>query len=296
MSAAAKAEPEIDTEELIRRVMGHFRSPRYQPPLLPVVAVEIMAISQDPDASAKDIVAVVERDPLLAAKVLTLAQTAAYSGGRLPTKSLADAVSRLGTGALRDMVFEISLNTRIFQAPGYTEAMERLRVHSVATARITQVVCRHTGIREDFAFLAGLLHDVGIAGLFIALAEMPDRPEPAQAWAAVQKVHAGASGQLCSLWRLPRELVDACRHHHDVIVDGKPSPLNAILIVAERLAFQFAPLVGDDPSTGQIPKHMPGKDLSGAETVKAACGLLRINGRTWSAIAEEAKKIAQEVR
>lgn len=295
MSAAEEIETEIDTEELTRRVMGHFRSPRYQPPLLPVVAVEIMAISQDPDASASDIVAVVERDPLLAAKVLKLAQSSAYGGGRRPTTTLADAVARVGTRALRDMVFEVSLNTRIFQAPGYTEAMERLRVHSVATARITHAVCRHTATSEDYAFLAGLLHDVGVAGLFIALSELPDRPDPEVAWPAVRKVHAEASGQLCALWRLPRPLVDVCRNHHDVIIDGKPSALAAVLIVAERFAFQLAPLVGDDPSTPQRPRHMPGKDLSAPDTVKAACGLLKINGAKWAAIAEDAKRIVEDV-
>ncbi len=295
MAAVAHVQPEIDTDELVRAVMAHFRSPRYQPPLLPVIAVEIMALSQDPDASANDIVAVVERDPLLAAKVLKLAQSSAYGGGRRPTASLQDAVARLGSRALRDMVFEVSLNTRIFQAQGCTEAMERLRIHSVATAHIANAVCRHTGIRNDFAFLGGLLHDVGVAGLFMVLSEMPDRPEPLGAWPAVRRVHATASGQLATLWRLPRALIDLVRHHHDLVIDGRPSPLCAVIIVAERFAFEFAPLVGDDPSTAGRPKHMPGKDLSAPDTIKAACGLLRINAARWASIRADAKAIAEQI-
>ncbi len=294
MAAAPIMEPELDTDELLRRVMAHFRSPRYQPPLLPVIAVEIMALSQDENVSASDIVAIVERDPLLAAKLLKLAQSARYSTGRRPIQTLQDAVARLGSVALRDMVFEVSLNTRIFQARGYTEAMERLRVHSVATAHIARAVCRRVRVRSDYAFLAGLLHDVGVAGLFIALSEMGEGADPHRTWSAVKSVHAEASGLLGSLWGLPRPLIDVMRHHHGVLVDGKPNTLCAIVVVAERFAFELAPLVGDDPSTPQKPRHMPGKDLASGETVKAACGLLNINGEKWAGIREDAKRVIEE--
>lgn len=293
MGAAPIIEEEIDTDELLRRVMAHFRSPRYQPPLLPVIAVEIMALSQDEDISANDIVAIVERDPLLAAKLLKLAQSSRYSSGRRPVQTLQDAVARLGNAALRDMVFEVSLNTRIFQAQGYTEAMERLRVHSVATAHIARAVCRHVRVRSEYAFLAGLLRDVGVAGLFIALAEMGG-PDPHRTWPAVCRVHAEASGLLGSLWRLPKPLVEVMRHHHEVVVDGKANTLCAIVVVAERFAFELAPLVGDDPSTPQKPRRMPGKDLCASETVKAACALLGINGDTWAAIRADAKRIVED--
>ena len=43
MNAEAAA---FDPHEWTRQLLAHFRSPRYQPPLLPVIAVEIMALSQ----------------------------------------------------------------------------------------------------------------------------------------------------------------------------------------------------------------------------------------------------------
>lgn len=275
-------------------MLAHFRSPRYQPPLLPVIAVELMALSQQADTSAAEIAAVLQRDPLLAAKVLKTAQSGAYV--RLnPPRSLNDAVTRLGARALRDIVFEVSLNTRIFQAPGYTEAMERLRVHSVTTAHICRELSRAVGVDGEMAFLVGLLHDVGIAGAFVALSEMPSRPSVEVAWSAVLRVHAEASGALARLWRLPPKLQVLLANHHSVMIEGKPNTLAALLCVSERFAFELAPLVGSDPSTPQRPRIMPGKDISSPDVIKQACKILRIDGTAWKRLRERAVAAVEKI-
>ncbi len=83
--------------------------------------------------------------------------------------------------------------------------------------------------------------------------------------------------------------------HHSVVVDGKPSELAAVLVVADRLAFELAPLVGADPSTAGRPRAMPGKDLSEGETVKQACAVLRIDGAKWRVIRDASAACVAEV-
>ena len=91
------------------RFVAHFRAPRYEPPLLPIIAVEFMALSQDPSVADADIMKVAERDPLLAAKVLRRAQRTP-GAARRPARSLSEAAALLGSRGLRDILFEISLN------------------------------------------------------------------------------------------------------------------------------------------------------------------------------------------
>lgn len=292
MNAEAAA---LDPHEWTRQLLAHFRSPRYQPPLLPVIAVEIMALSQQREASTQEIVDVLGRDPLLAAQVLARAQSSAYTRGQA-TRTLLDAVMKLGLRVLRNIVFEVSLNTRVFMAPaGYVEAMERLRVHSVATGHLANLVAKHTNHPDDFAFLAGLLHDVGVAGLFIAQAELPDPPPLNVAWPGILQHHAEASGALARLWRLPKPLQAVLANHHSVTIEGQPSTLAATIVLAERLAFELAPLVGTDPSTPDRPRIMPGKDLSATPVVQQACRLLGVDGPGFVALREAAREVIARV-
>jgi hypothetical protein len=42
-------------DDLIPRLRGVFRSPAYQPPLLPNVALELLAISRNPDVQVREV-------------------------------------------------------------------------------------------------------------------------------------------------------------------------------------------------------------------------------------------------
>jgi hypothetical protein len=116
-----------DTDEWTRQLLAHFRAPRYQPPLLPVTAVELMALTQQSKITIPEVVAIFEKDPLLAAKLLMHALSAPH--GPWEPQSLTAAAERIGIKALKKIVLEVSLNTRVFQAQDYTEALERLRIH-----------------------------------------------------------------------------------------------------------------------------------------------------------------------
>ena len=273
-----------DTDEWTRQLLAHFRSPRYQPPVLPVTAVELMSLTQQAVITTGEVVAIFEKDPLLSAKLLMHSLSAPH--GPWEPQSLAEAAERIGLEQLRRIVFEVSLNTRVFQAPEYTEALERLRVHSLATAHLVPELCSRLNVPGRFGFLAGLLHDVGIAGLFVALADLPDRPNLSHAWSTVLRLHAEASASLAQLWRLPRRTHLLLANHHSIHIEGRPDTLLAVMVLAERLAFELAPPVGSDTSTPDRPRRMPGKDVSSQAVVQSACTLLRVDGALWAELRE----------
>ena len=198
---------------------------------LPEVAVGIMEIVDDPDSSAKDLNRIIARDPALAARVLKVVNSSFYG---LPRQigSINRAISLLGLNAVKHVAIAASL-ARIFRGGplGDRFAPRDLWDHSVAAATAARVVASAARRKcADEAFLAGLVHDVGIMvelqldrtrlrEVFANLAfDAEGRPlgdfrlaERTQFYAD----HCDFGSALAERWKFPRSLALACAHHHD---------------------------------------------------------------------------------
>ncbi len=229
-----------------------FTSPRYQPPALPAVALKVMEMARRPKVEFEELAKTIEQDTLLAAKVMTRAQSAMY-GGSSPPRSLKQAAVRMGVGGLRDLVVEVAMNLRVFRSPGLEKHMEILRQHSLAVAHCARLVCRFASLDAEYAFLCGLLHDVGIAAIFVALGEgaLKSRPKnPIALWSAIDHNHHEAGGTVARLWKLPDELAFVIGFHHQPVQGGYVHPLIAVLCVAQELAAQIGKAM-----SGVLPGH-----------------------------------------
>ncbi|MBW2243877.1 MAG: HDOD domain-containing protein, partial [Deltaproteobacteria bacterium] len=163
----------LDEAALQERMLDTFRAPNYRPPELPSTAQEVLVLSQNPEVEVDKVVELLENDQMLAAQVLRVAGSPAYAGAA-KIDSLSGALMRLGLKTVRDVVLEVAMNLRVFRCEAYAAPMERLRKHSQATAHLCRVVCKYSSsVEAEFAFLCGLLHDVGIAGILLALGETP---------------------------------------------------------------------------------------------------------------------------
>ncbi|NNL84572.1 MAG: HDOD domain-containing protein [Myxococcales bacterium] len=229
----------LDQEAMVETLLSCLNAPDYQPPTLPSVATDLMRLSQQSDVEIDDVVALLEQDSMIAGRILKLVQSPIYSGAS-PLSSLRDALMRLGLNTLRDIVMEIAMNLKVFRSDDYADTMELLRLHSSATAQLSKLVSKHTSVEGDFAFLAGLLHDVGIAGTLLALSDRKGSrkapPDLIAIWPAVDRVHEHAAGLMAERWELPPELATAVTNHHQVLIQGKADPLAATLAVADDLA------------------------------------------------------------
>ena len=225
-------------EDLTEHISNLFASPDYVPPMLPTVAVELLDIARYADIDLRRISQLVGSDPMLAGRVMSLVQSPIYSG-RAHIRSLDQAVFRIGLNTLRDLVLEAALNLRLFTTPGYSTTMERVRRHSVATAHISRIIARQTHQDPEFAFLCGLLHDVGIAATLIVVDEIYSdgpRPQVAAIWPAIEVGHESTGMLLARIWGLPSDLANVIGHHHDFISTGRADQRIAILHLAERIA------------------------------------------------------------
>ena len=221
--------------ELQQTLLKIFRSPTYRPPVLPNVAIELTELTRKSTASYDDVVSALQKDPLIVAGVLKVAQSPVY-GGRLPVQSLKEAIQRLGINTLRDIVWQVVAGMRLFRVKGYTAFMERLQAHCVFTGNMARLVATRAGVAAEHAFLCGLLHDVGISGTLIALSEESRAPAIDLLLAAIDGMHEQAGGMMAKLWGLAPEIAGVIERHHFAGDPSQMPALIAILSVAEQLA------------------------------------------------------------
>jgi putative nucleotidyltransferase with HDIG domain len=235
-------------------------APSYKPPLLPSSALELIKLTRQPGVSLADVRKLLERDALLAAKVLQIAQSALYSRGS-PVRSLHEAISLLGLRTLADLFLQTVLSMRVFRAEGYDAPMAMLMQHSLVTAHVARVACRMTAMPDEYAFMCGLLHDVGMAaGLLIfadslgprssregGAAQASEPPTYEEVAAALNAVHEEASAILAEAWKLTpdmRFVIGA--HHHLRGSAGRIHPLAAVVCVADWIASEVGAGMGTE--------------------------------------------------
>ena len=262
-------------EWVVSTVRAALESPQYNPPMLPAIALELIALTRTPDVSLPAVRQLMERDPVLTAKVLKVAQSALYGNGR-PLSSINDALCLLGLRTVENIFLETALSAKVFRAKGFEAPMEAVRRHSTATGHLARLVCRHTSLPDEYAFLCGLLHDVGTAAGLLILApqarKLRARPAPpssrrrgepnvafVEIATALQSVHQEASEILARAWKLPADVQLVLRNHHGFRIGGRAHPLAAAVCVADWLASEAgAPLGGEalDTQAGEAAREL----------------------------------------
>lgn len=186
-------------------------------PMLPARAAEVMHLAMDPEVSAGRIAIVVSKDQVLASLVLRLANSA-FSSPASEITNVSDAVVRVGTRAVRNVVVASCLVSRLKDPQIYGSHGADLTDHSIGTAYLARLIAEQVGESPDDAFLYGLLHDIGKL-LILKLARdtgfrygPPARDHEIEA--LIIEKHAEFGGYLLEEWKLPAHLHDPVVWHH----------------------------------------------------------------------------------
>lgn len=216
-------------------------------PAFPDAVIQILGALQDPDASLSVLSTCVERDPVLAGRVLSLANRAGYSvrvGG--PVNDVFTAISLVGLALVRETV----LLTRVggfLQELDVQEGSDAFWRHCLAVTVCGVELAHYTeqDVGVDVALIACLLHDVGQLWL---QRYAPERFR--QVLAEVQDAgleldvverkyfgvdHSTVGAWLVQAWGLSASVVQAVAHHHRPDQAGLV-PLTALVHVSEVLS------------------------------------------------------------
>ena len=250
-------------------------------PGFPLVIAQILATIDDPEGNTETLAGLIRHDPVIAARVLSLANLATAGTRRQAASSdIFTAVSLIGMSRVREMALLVGVSGYIGDiAP--TGMVASFWQHSVAVGVCSDELARHTSgaASAAAALIAGLLHDIGQLWLHRLRAE-----SFSAAWThalahdtGIEQAererfgadHSIIGAWLAEHWALPANIVAAIRYHHDPD-SALAEPLVPLVHVAEVLSNAL---------------DLTGREENRVTSISsAACSAL---GLTWDASARE---------
>lgn len=211
-------------------------------PPLPRVLLRLLEAVEDEGVSVATLSEVIAQDPVLASRVLSAANSAAFRRGKGIVR-IEDCVKVLGTRIVRTIATCLAVQHAFDPLPrGLKADLTEFWHHSLLVAETARVLAVEAHLpRVDEAYLAGLLHDLGELMLLVGLPEYPGLlaicPDEATLSGLEQKVlgtdHAAVGAWLADQWNLDSLLADAILFHHRTEAQiATADPLSRLLWVA----------------------------------------------------------------
>jgi len=145
-----------------------YRGLRQLPPF-PAVATKLLRVLSEDDIHLKEIVGLIRADPALASELMRVVNSAIY-GFPSRISSIQNAVTLLGLTTVRSFALTVSMKGFLHTALRL-DLLRRIWRHSLACGMLCEEIsaaCSTSQGGDDRAYTAGLLHNVGRLGLFVA--------------------------------------------------------------------------------------------------------------------------------
>jgi putative nucleotidyltransferase with HDIG domain len=214
---------------------------------LPQVVHQIIHLTNNPNASVKDLERLISIDQGMSMRVLNTVNSAYYGFSR-KIASIKDAVVLLGFKAVRNLAMTVSVFD-LFVGKTDRQNLRRGKWwrHSIDTALCARLIASQVaGVSPDEAYTAGLLHDIGKPLLdryggapYEQVEDLVAQGVPELA--AERQVygcdHAEVGRAVSQHWGFPEKLVEAIGCHHTESANGLgDAPLTAVVALANFVA------------------------------------------------------------
>jgi putative nucleotidyltransferase with HDIG domain len=220
-SEAVVSSEDPNMPELERELVKRLKTGRAALPVLPAVAQSAIRLANDPDARITELASLVDTDPPIAARFMSVANSVIYFRGWV-TSSTQSAIVRLGLASTRDLLFQVVYASTSGGLKKYQAAVQSSFRKSVIAAHAARVISRELSIGSEYDYMSGLLHDIGEARIYRILDSLKVQSTPKLVAELVQKYHESAGAEVAMAWKLPTEIVDACAAHHDAAAAATP--------------------------------------------------------------------------
>ncbi len=209
-------------------------------PTLPHVVQKLASMIGRPNVSAEEIGTLIEKDQVLSAKVLRLANSPFYG---FPSRiaSVAHAVVVLGLSVVKGLTLCATAFDMMKNA-----GMNDLWRHSLGVAMTAHILGAKAGMKNpEEVFVGGLLHDIGKVVLYVKWPDVGQQITAATKDSARSRMdterelfdvtHADVGGWLATAWHLPTSLREPILHHHLPSAAQEAKLQTAIVHVADVL-------------------------------------------------------------
>lgn len=215
-----------DNLENISKTRSILRDESKHLPLVPTVAIKLLALTNDDHAAIEDLSRIIETEPTLAVKVLRIVNSAAYA---LPNKmtSISRAVNFLGFSVVRQLAFDLLIYDKLIKNKA-KQAFDMLFFwqHCLFVGLLSKKIAgalRHPN--PDQVYAAGLIHDIGKVVLefhgsmsysdFISTLNNSENAIVENERCFFGLTHAEIGYIFCQEWQVPEPITAVVACHHN---------------------------------------------------------------------------------
>ena len=248
-----KAKPVVP---VLSRILAQLQRGDIQIPSAPAVVTDLRLLTQRADSKIEAIVALLERDQALVARVMQLGRSVQYARSA-KINDLPSIIHRVGFRQVANIVETVWANG-CFQIPDerYRPVAARLSRHSLARALAMRALAERQRLDAFSAYLTGLFADVGASFLLWAIVQKSrgNPPDVEDALTFIRAHHETIGSAVLKRWGHSDLVIGLVRRHHSTVQPSQNAALWGVFIVASQVARE---LTQEDDLTAAAPWPPP---------------------------------------
>ena len=269
------------TSSLADRIVEVVRNDEIELPPFPALAVQLQELLAREDADAGKVAETVSIDPAVVARLLRVANSAAF-GGLQEITDPKQAIARLGLSQVGAVCSALLVKGQFESGDSINkDVIDKLWDHSVTTAFAARILAEEAGADKTSAFLGGLLHDCGKLLVIRAVDHLSNKGVEIGATEnlleeLMNKLHCDLGHMALTIWKLPEPLPEIAKHHEDDAADIEDPVMLCVMagdLITQKLGFDL------DPDPNMTLLQEPAVDNLGIDDMALATLMIDLEDR-----------------
>jgi len=236
--------PRMNKHEIFQSIAADVAKGDLAFPTSARVAIQVQQALNDPECEIGAAVKLVQAEPLLAARIVAMANSVAFNRSGREVTEVKTAVTRLGFKTVRSLAAAL-VTRQMAGGPGAATQQElasRLWEHTTHVASLAHVIARHvTHVDPDTAMFAGIVHEVGGFYLLSRANDFPGLLEGGfDEWLDTGETEVGRA--VLKMLAVPEPVQQAVDVYFEGALEIPSTSLGDTLMLAEQLAPVRSPL------------------------------------------------------
>jgi HD-like signal output (HDOD) protein len=233
----ARALPNTVVFGFVKALATELSQGQVELPSVPDIVIKLQKTLSDEDVTNDTVVRVVGSEPMLAGKLMNMANSAALNTSGRKIADLRQAVARVGFNIVRSAALAFAVE-QLRRSPEFKHLegpLDALWKNSVQIAALSHVIARRfSSLNGDTALLAGLMHNVGRIYILTRASKHPSlAADPLTYNSIVRDWHTNVAKALLENWRVADEIVEAVAGYEDMDREQRgPVTLTDVLALA----------------------------------------------------------------
>jgi len=234
----------MDKHEIFEALIGRIAKGELAFPTSARVALKVKQTLDDPECHIDTAARLIQAEPLLAARVVAMANSVVYNPSGREFTDVKTSITRLGFRTVRSLAMALVTRQMAGQSlsPVQKQLADQLWEHTAHVASLAQVFARRVTHQDpEAALFAGIIHEIGGFYMISNAAEFPSLLEnDFTDWIEEGEVAVGQA--VLKVLTVPESVASAMTAYWDGFLAMPPVSLADTLLLAEELAPVPSPL------------------------------------------------------